>query len=342
MREQVLSGFIGPGRATADFCAALASFVGAPKAIATVSGTVAITVAARALGLRPGDEVLVPAYGVVSTINALAVDGLRPRLVDIDRTTGCISAGAVADAITSATRAVCFVNFSGYTGRNLLDIAALCAERRLPLIEDAACALGHRVNGRAAGTIGDAGVYSFSVPKVVTTGQGGAVIAKDATVLDRAAAYIDHGDLEWRRTNLNRGIGTNVRFTDIQAAVGLAQLRQMDARLERRRALHQAYRARLGDALYSVPGGEAPLHNIIFTARAVELVDRLNAAAIGAVRQYRTLSQHPAYSELADRAFPNADYWTDCAVYLPFGMAMTLDDVVRVADEVTRLGIALD
>jgi perosamine synthetase len=307
-----------------------------------VSGTVAITVAAHAIGLRPGDEVLVPAYGVVSTINALAVAGLRPRLVDIDRVSGCITAEAVAEAITPATRAVCFVDFSGYAGPHLLDVAAFCASRSVPLIEDAACAIGHRAGGRAAGTIGDIGTYSFSVPKVVTTGQGGALVARRADVLDRALAYIDHGDLEWRRTNINRDIGTNLRLTDVQAALGLVQLRQIDARLARRRDLHAALRARLGDVLYGVAGPEAPLHNIVFSSRAGELVQRLRDAGIGAVQQYRTLSQHPPYQHLADRRFPNADYWTDRAVYLPFGMAMSADDAARVAAAVLESGVPLD
>jgi perosamine synthetase len=338
VHDQVRSGFIGPGRTTADFCATLAAFVGAERALATVSGTVALTVAARALDLQPQDEILLPAYGVISTINAFAVAGLRPRLVDIDRMTGCVSVQGLAEACTPATRAVCFVDFSGHTGQ-VAEAAAWCAERGLPLIEDAAGALGHRIGNRSAGTAGDVGIYSFSVPKVVTTGQGGALIAKRNDVFERAAAYIDHGDLEWRRTNLNRSIGTNLRFTDIQAAVGLVQLRQFDARLARRRALHDAMRSVLGDLLYRVPGGEAPLHNIVFSAKPDDLVRRLNDADIGAVRQYRTIAQHPAYRALADRAFPNADYWTDSAVYLPFGMAMTTDDARRVAEEAKRSGL---
>jgi len=107
VRDQVLSGFLGPGRATQDFCDALASRVGAPRAAATVSGTVALTVAAIALGLVPGDEVIVPAYGVISTINAFAVAGFEPRLVDIERSTGCMSAAALAEAITQIGRASC-------------------------------------------------------------------------------------------------------------------------------------------------------------------------------------------------------------------------------------------
>lgn len=341
VRDQVLSGFIGPGRATQEFGAALARFVGAEKAVPTVSGTVALSAAAKALGLEPGDEVLVPAYGVISTINGLASVGLKPRLADVDVTTGCLSADGVAAAITARTRAVCFVNFSGYTGDNLVEIAALCDHRRLSLIEDAACALGHRHAGRAAGTFGTVGTFSFSVPKVLTTGQGGALVARDPAVLDRAAAYIDQGDLEWRRTNINRAIGTNLRFTDLQASLGLCQLRDIDARLERRRRSHATLRARLGSRLYAVPGSEAPLHNIVFTNQADALVSALKTAGITAARQYRTLSQHPAYRELADRPYPAADHWTDCAVYLPFGMAMTPDDAERVADAIRDSAVPL-
>jgi perosamine synthetase len=342
VRDQVLSGFIGPGRVTEEFTTALARLVGASRALATVSGTAALTVAAHALGLRPGDEVLVPAYGVISTINAFASAGLHPRLVDIDRRTACLSPSIVADAFTARTRAVCFVNFSGYTDKNLVEIASLCRQRDIPLIEDAACALGHSYKGRAAGTFGDVGAYSFSVPKVLTTGQGGALVAHDNATLDRAAAYIDHGDLDWRRTNLNREVGTNLRLTDLQAALGLCQLRDIDERLQRRRMSYAALQARLGDALFAVPGGQAPLHNIVLTSGPDALVAALKRRSIGAVRQYRTLSQHPAYRELARQRFPNADCWTDRAVYLPFGMAMTAADAARVAEAVIGSGVPLD
>jgi perosamine synthetase len=279
---------------------------------------------------------------VISTINGLSAAGLRPRLVDIDRRTGCLSPGRVSEALTPATRAVCFVNFSGYTGPLLADVADLCRTRGLVMIEDAACALGHRFNATAAGLFGDVGTYSFSVPKVLTTGQGGAIVARDPQVFDAAAAYIDQGDLEWRRTNLNRAAGTNLRFTDLQAALGTAQLRELDARLERRRAAHAVMRRILGNHLYEVPGGEAPLHNIVFSERADDLVAALKAGGIGAARQYRTLSQHPAYASLRDRSYPNADAWTARSVYLPFGMALTPDDAARIADAVVQSRLPLD
>ena len=342
VRDQVLSGRIGPGSSVQEFTSALSVYVGAPSAIATVSGTVALSVAANAIGLLPGDEVLVPAYGVISTINAFAAIGMKPRLVDIDRRTGCISSETLADVVAPSTRAVCFVNFSGYTGANVAEVADVCRTRGVPLIEDAACALGHRFNGTSAGMFGDIGTYSFSVPKVVTMGQGGALVARDSKILERAAAFIDQGDLEWRRTNSNRGVGTNLRLTDLQAALGLCQLRDVEARLERRRAAYAVLRDRLVDWLYAVPGREAPLHNIVFTSRPDDLVVSLRRQSISAARVYRTLSQHPVYSHLAGHSSPNADYWTDRAVYLPFGMALRPEDAERIAHAVAGSGVPLD
>jgi perosamine synthetase len=338
----VLSGRIGSGSAVQEFSAALSRFLGARRAIATVSGTVALSVAARAIGLRPGDEVLVPAYGVISTINAFASIGMKPRLVDIDRRTACISSETLMAVLTPSTRAACFVNFSGYTGANVAEVADVCQENEIPLIEDAACALGHRFNGISAGMFGDVGTFSFSVPKVITMGQGGALVARDPEILERAAAFIDQGDLEWRRTNLVRGVGTNLRPTDVQAALGIHQLRDADARLARRRASYAVLRERLGGRLYEVPGAEAPLHNIVFSLRADDLVASLKRLSISATRAYRTVSQHPVYSHLAEYASPNADYWTDHAVYLPFGVGLRPHDAERIADAVEASGVPLD
>src|SRR5215470_4295820 len=100
VRDQILSGFIGPGRATQAFSDALAAFSGSPHSLLTVSGTIALSVAAKSLGLEPGDEILVPAYGVISTINAFASIGLQPRLVDIDRRTGCMCLKELVRAIS--------------------------------------------------------------------------------------------------------------------------------------------------------------------------------------------------------------------------------------------------
>lgn len=341
VRDQVITGFLGPGRTTQSFSDALAAYIGVSHCVLTTSGTVALSVAATALGLRMGDEVLIPAYGVISTANGFGSIGLRPRLVDIDRRTACITPELLERAIGPQTRAACFVNFSGYTGSDLVSIKQTCGARGIPLIEDAACALGHVHDDRKAGSFGDVSILSFSVPKVLTTGQGGAVLTDGRDLHEKAAAFVDHGDLEWRRTNLNRAIGTNLRFNDVLASLGAAQLHDIEARLARRRAAHVALREVLGSALYSVPGSEAPLHNIVLTAESDRLVRELKLVGISAVRQYRTISQHPAYAELRG-SYPNSDYWTDRAVYLPFGMALTPADGHRIGEAVLGARVPLD
>jgi len=330
VQKQILSGFLGPGKATAEFAERLASLTQTRHCVPTVSGTAALSIAALAAGLKPGDEILVPAYGVISTINGFASVGLQPRLVEIDRQTACMDPAELASSFTSQTKAVCYVNFSGATGEQLLQVKRLCKQRGVLLIEDSACALGQTYQGRAAGSFGDVSISSFSVPKVLTTGQGGAVLTSDDGIAARAAALIDHGDLEWRKTNLNRGIGNNLRFNDVQAALGLAQLDDLPQRLTRKRAAHETLRSELGDSLFTITGSEAPLHNVVFARNPDALVQTLKANGIGAVRQYRTISQHPAYAHLATQAFPQSDFWTDHAVYLPFGLALTVEQAQRI------------
>ena len=339
--KQVASGFLGPGEATGSFARRLATLTGTKHCTPTTSGTIALTVAAKALDLKPGDEIIVPAYGVISTINAFASFGYVPRLVDIDPATACIDPAALAARVTAQTKAVCFVNFSGHTGAPLAEVAAFCESKGLPLIEDAACALGHHHDGKSAGSFGTIGCLSFSVPKIVTTGQGGAVVTDDKTVADRAAAFVDHGDLEWRRTNLNRGIGTNLRFNDVLASLGLAQLDTLEDRLARKRRSYRALREELDGYLYSVPGDEAPLHYIVFSDDPTALVGKLRAQEIGAAVQYRFLAAHPPYARLDDGDFLGARSWGRSAVYLPFGLAMSEEDAHRIGKAVKSAGVAI-
>lgn len=339
--KQVASGFVGPGEATGTFARRLAALTGTRHCTPTTSGTIALTVAAKALDLKPGDEIIVPAYGVISTINAFASFGYEPRLVDVDPATACIDPAALATRLTARTKAVCFVNFSGHTGAPLAEVAAFCESKGLPLIEDAACALGHRHGGKSAGSFGTIGCLSFSVPKVVTTGQGGAVVTDDKAVADRAAAFIDHGDLEWRRTNLNRAVGTNLRFNDVLAALGLAQFDTLAERLARKRRSYLALREELDGYLYAVPGDEAPLHYIVFCEDPPALVDKLRAQEIGAAVQYRFLAEHPPYAKLADGDFLGARGWGRSAVYLPFGLAMSEDDARRIGRAVLGSGVPI-
>lgn len=339
--HQVRIGFVGPGPKTRAFGEALAAYAGRSYGELTVSGTMALTVAAVAIGLKRGDEILVPAYGVVSTINGFGSYEFSPRLVDIDPQRAVITVEELERRVTPATRAVCYVNFSGATGQDLVDIEAFCKARNLLLIEDAACAVGQSFEGRRAGSFGDVSCYSFSVPKVLTTGQGGAVLTNDAEIRDNVIRFTDHGDTEWRKTNLNHGIGNNLRCNDILAALGMAQLDTLEDRLARRRASYAVLTEELPDHIYRIPGNEAPLHNIVLADNPGALVASLGEKGIRAVQQYRTVSEHPPYQHLADVAFPHSDLWARHAVYLPFGTGLTEEQAARVARAVKESGQVL-
>ncbi|MGH6678846.1 MAG: DegT/DnrJ/EryC1/StrS family aminotransferase, partial [Bradyrhizobium sp.] len=336
VRLQVESGFVGPGAAGQKFGARLAEICEVAAAVPMASGTVALSVAAQVLGLKPGDEVLVPAYGVISVINGFAAIGLRPRLAEIDRMTGCIDPKLLDQAITPRTKAVAYVDFCGNIGPDLDEVAAICRTRGVPLIEDAAWALGRGTPGRRGGSFGAIATTSFSVPKILTTGQGGAVLMHGPAERDAAIAAIDHGDVNWRRTNLNTGVGSNLRLSDVAAALGLAQLEQLAERIERKRRAFSVLAEALGERLFRPADGEAPMQNIIFVERPDEVVSQLRGQGVLAARPYRPMYHHPPHAELRDREFPASEFWFRHAVYLPFGIALSEEAAGRLANAVQR------
>jgi perosamine synthetase len=337
VRQQVASSFVGPGSTAAGFAARIAQVCEVAAAVPVASGTVALSVAAQVLSLAPGDEVVVPAYGVISVINAFAAIGLVPRLAEIDAATGCLDPARLDEAITPRTRAVVYVDFCGSIGPDLEQVAAVCRRRGVALIEDAAWALGRGRPGRRGGSFGDIGTTSFSVAKLVTTGQGGAVLTHDNAQRDAAIAAVDQGDIDWRRTTINNGIGSNLRLSDLAAALGGAGLAQLEERLARKHRIFGVLSTLLSGRLFHAADGEPAIQHIIFVERADEVVRQLKAQNIAAVRQYRPMYHHPPYAGLRDRAFPASDAWYEHAVYLPFGLALTEAAAERIGTAVRTL-----
>ncbi|MBV8768571.1 MAG: aminotransferase class I/II-fold pyridoxal phosphate-dependent enzyme [Hyphomicrobiales bacterium] len=335
--RQIETSFVGPGPTAQSFASRLAQVCDVAAAVPVSSGTVALSIAAQALGLRPGDEVIVPAYGVISVINAFGVIGLRPRLAEIDAATGCIDPKRLGEAITKDTRAVVYVDFCGSIGDDLDEVAAICADRGVPLIEDAAWALGRGRPGRRGGSFGQIGTISFSVPKILTTGQGGAVLAHDEAQRDAAVAAADQGDVDWRRTNLNKSIGSNLRLSDLAAALGNAELDQIEERWARKRSAYSILAKHLGERLFRAADGDVPMQHIIFVERPDDVVSQLKSQGILAARQYRPMYHHPPYEALRDRDFKASEFWFAHSVYLPFGVGLTEEGADRIGVAVQRL-----
>lgn len=215
------------------------------------SGTSALNIAIAACGIGAGDEVIVPPFTFIATIEAVLQAGAVPVFADIDETL-CLEPSSVRERITERTRAVVPVHMCGSMAR-IDELTALCSERGLTLIEDTAQAVGATFRGKALGTFGDIGCFSFDPVKTITCGEGGAIVTDDEELYQRSEQYADHGH---DHVGSDRGaeghpiLGTNHRISELQAAVGLAQLRKLDHIL----AVQRRNKSALRQAFSSVPG----------------------------------------------------------------------------------------
>jgi perosamine synthetase len=331
--EQVRSGWIGPGERTRALEATIARTCGVPHAVATTSGTTALLIALKALDLPEHSTVLFPAYAFPAGANAARFLGLRVRLVDIHPDTLCLDPQLVEQMLRREPNvgAVLFVNHNGYVGRDVRRVEELCRAARVPLIEDAAVAFGIP----EAGTVGDIATFSFSVPKLITTGQGGAVITSRDDLAARVRQIIDHGG-GWRETRRQRHDGVNFRLTDLQAALGLAQIADLALLLRRRRAIWRWYRE-AGIKLWDIyPPSSVGWCAIVASPRAERLVSELNDRGIGAAQYYRPMSAHVPYQTPGEQ-FPAADEAARTLVYLPSSLTLSRDQVATVAAAVQEI-----
>jgi 8-amino-3,8-dideoxy-alpha-D-manno-octulosonate transaminase len=231
--------------------AALCQRTGASHAQVVSSGTAALTTALAALGVGAGDEVVMPTFTFVASFEAVLSVGATPVLADVDDTL-TLSPAAARAAITPRTRVVMPVHMCGAMA-DLGALDALCREEGLALLEDACQATGGTWQGRALGSVGKAGCYSFDFVKTITCGEGGAVVTSDPDVARRCDQYADHGHDHLgvdRGADLHPVLGYNFRISELHAAVGLAQLRKLDRFLE----IQRRNKAALRGALAAVPG----------------------------------------------------------------------------------------
>ena len=235
-----------------DFESAFAQYMGVPHALAVTSGTAALRVALAALDLQPGDEVITQAFTFVATAEAIIESRLVPVCCEVDDTLNMDPAD-LERRITSRTRAVIAVHMLGTPAR-LREIKAICERHRLILIEDAAWGCGGSLDNIRLGTWGQMGTFSFDFAKTMTTGEGGMVVFHERADYERAAAWHDHGHENnptvprWEDTR--SGSGFNYRMTELQGAVGLAQLRKLDDVVRRQRTNRDA----IWRAIADLPG----------------------------------------------------------------------------------------
>jgi perosamine synthetase len=324
--EVLESGLLTMGPKVAEFEAGLAEACGVEHALVVSSGTAALHLAVLALGIGPGDEVLVPAYTFPATANVVAHVGAKPVLVDVDPRTMNLDPDRAAAAVTPRTRAVIAVHLFGRP----LDWEALPDE--VELIEDAAGALGARRRGRPCGGLGRLGCLSFHPRKIVTTGEGGAVTTPDDDLAQRIREMRDHG-IDRRGAFEIATPGLNYRLSDILCAVGIPQLARLEELLRARERLAAAYAERLAGLVELPAAEEGDRHG--WQAYVVQL-DRRDEA-LHALREHGIEAQIGTYALHRLAAYrdqgplPGADRCYERALALPFHTRLREEDLDRVA-----------
>ena len=230
VQDVLASGYIVQGKRVADFEHQFADYCGVNHAIAVANGTIALDVTLKALGLKRGDEVIVPDFTFISTANSILFQGAKPVFVDVDERTFNLDPGDILAKLTARTRAILGVHLFGQP----FDVKALqeiCEDHNLLLIEDCAQAHGAEYDGRKVGCFGSMGCFSFYATKNMTTGEGGMITTESAELAEKSRLLRSHGESRKYHHTL---LGYNYRMTELQAAIGLVQLNKLDSFNERR------------------------------------------------------------------------------------------------------------
>jgi len=324
---------------------ALARVAGRKHAVAVNSGTSALHLIVRALELGPGDEVITTPFSFVASTNCLLMEGVTPVFVDIEPRTLCIDTAQIEAAITPRTRAILGVDVFGHPA-DWPRIETVAEELGLIVIEDSAEALGSRLNGKPCGRFGRAGVFAFYPNKQITTGEGGAVITDDEKLAELCRSMADQGrgDGGWLS---HVRLGYNYRLDEMSAALGVSQLKRLDALIAARARVAQGYLETLADVdgiVLPTVADSVFMSWFVFVIRLADrfsradrdaLLDRLRAQGIGCRNYFQPLHLQPFIREaLGTRPgqFPVTEAVSDRTVALPFFPQMTDDQAQRVAE----------
>lgn len=331
--EVLRSGQITAGPMVAQFERGVAAYIGLHGGVAVSSGTVALELALRALGVGHGDNVILPSYVCSAPWLAVQRVGAQARLVDINPTTYNLDPQKVRKARTSRTRAVIVPHMFGLPA-DLTSLQAL----DIPLIEDCAQTLGAMEQGRAVGSVGTLTVCSFYATKLLCTGEGGMVLSNDEALLERVRALREYD----KAPSLNSAAG-NCKLTDLQAAIGVAQLNQLGEFLEKRSALAALYRDVLPAEMFTVPAVPAGRTHVYyrFVVRlmeglqsADEFTDYLSRLAHRGL-QCRKPVFRPLHRYLDLPDFPASDDADASAISLPIHPSLT-EEAIRQAAHILQ------
>lgn len=348
--EVLASGFLTQGPKAAEFEQLTAELTGSKFAFATSSATTGLHLALVALGVEPGDEVILTDYSFPATANVIVQQGARPVFVDIRMDDYGLDPELLERAITPRTKAIMPVHAFGLVA-DMDPINEIASRHGIPVLEDAACALGGTYNGLQAGAIGTVGVFSYHPRKIITTGEGGMVVTDDEAVADRIRILRSHGSIRGSHYMSFVDAGFNYRLSDINAAVGVVQMGRLDWLLQTRRSLAETYAKKLaavdGVAAPVTPAGRTHTYQSYVVQLADDIdrdrvIDALKSRQVESTIGTYSMHLQPYFANrfgFTDADFPNATRAHYSALTLPLHTAMGDGDVSAVVE---ALAAAID
>lgn len=315
----------------------LADFIDVKHVIMTTSGNMALILALMAFDFKPTDEIIVPNYTMIASVNSIQMVGAKPVIVDVDPESFTLNLDIIKAARTKQTRAVMHVSLNN-RHTDLVAIRDYCKENGLILIEDAAQSLGCKIGGQHFGTFGDVGCFSLSTPKIISTGQGGFCVTNNDALASKLRMIKNFG----RRSggvDIFETFGINMKFTDIQAVIGCVQMQKLPRRIVRLREIYERYYEHLGPALMKPARDKdyIPWFVDIFCASQEirdGLAEFLKHHNIQTRPTYPEINKTPMYST-TPTSTPISDSVSACGLFLPTHMALTnceIDHICRLTN----------
>ena len=332
-----------------DFEERWAAYCGMSQGVAVSNGTVALEIAMACLELEPGDEVILPSFTIISCAQAVTMCRLKPVLVDSDPRIWCMDVSQVEQKITSRTRAIMPVHIYGHPV-DMDPLAALARKHNLIIIEDAAEAHGAEYKGRKTGGLGDLGCFSFYANKIITTGEGGMVLTRNEAHAEKLRSLRNLCFRKERRF-FHTELGHNYRLTNLQAAIGLAQLEKIEESVAKKRWMGTAYSQRLKN----LPGLQLPVEEPwaknVYWMYGVVLEDSTDMDAVEFARRlaeqgvmtrpfFLGIHEQPVFQNMGlflDEHYPVAERIARQGLYLPSGMTLNETQLEQVCEAVARV-----
>jgi len=349
--ECIRTGWISSkGKFVEEFEERFASYVGVKHAIAVSSGTTALHLAVAALDLKPGDEVIMPTFTMIACANVARYMGAKPVLVDSEPSTWNVDPSKIEEKITERTKAIMAVHIYGHPS-DMDPIVKVAKNYGLYVIEDAAEAHGAEYKGRKVGSIGDIGCFSFYANKIITTGEGGMVVTNDDNIAERVRRLRDQGyNISLRKWLVHDFIGYNYRLTNLQAAVGLAQLERIEEFVKKHRENAYYYNRLLKEIQGITLPPEAPwaknvywMYTILVNEEILgitrdDLMKKLEEYGIDSRATFLPIHQQPPYKDMyKHEKYPIAELLGRRGINLPSGNTTTKEDIEYVVSALKEI-----